>query len=350
MIEKTEQEIMENWKGDKNKPFVSVCTITYKHEKYIAEALDSFLMQETDFPFEIVVDDDCSPDHTAEVIKTYAEKFPNIVNAHLREKNVGVTTNFKENMQRAKGKYIALCEGDDYWSDLNKLQFQINIMEKHPDCDMSFHPSKIVYGTTETDVIMAEHSVDMKIYTISEVIKGSGSFCPTASTIYKKSVLDKIPDWFNDSPVGDYFLQIFGSFNGGALYINKIMSIYRQGVDGAWSSSMKSLDVQEQFFRRMVSSLDNLDIFLDRKYHNEIYGMKIHRYQTMAMLYLDHKFFKEFQQLMNELMAIAEYQIGMEYKLYYKMKEKPKLLYLLRQYPWILSALKSIYIHVRYQK
>lgn len=117
MIARTEKEIMQHWEGDLETPIVSICTITYNHEKFIEEALDSFLMQETNFPFEIVVDDDCSPDATAEIIKKYMQKYPNIMNVRLREKNVGSMQNFLENMQRAKGKYIALCEGDDYWTD-----------------------------------------------------------------------------------------------------------------------------------------------------------------------------------------------------------------------------------------
>ena len=117
MIERTEQEIMQNWKGDNSVPLVSICTITYNHKKYIAEALDSFLMQKTNFPFEIVVDDDCSPDNTSEVIKKYRKKFPNIIKANLREETIGMIPNFIENMKRAKGKYIALCEGDYYWID-----------------------------------------------------------------------------------------------------------------------------------------------------------------------------------------------------------------------------------------
>ena len=96
MIDKTEQEVMKNWKGDTEIPLLSICTISYNHEKYIAEALDSFLIQETDFPFEIVIDDDCSPDGTANIIEQYIEKYPNIINANLRKINVGMMKNFTE--------------------------------------------------------------------------------------------------------------------------------------------------------------------------------------------------------------------------------------------------------------
>ena len=136
---RSETEIMKNWKGDSNTPLVSVCTITYNHEKFIAEALDSFLMQETDFPFELVVDDDCSPDGTADVVRQYMIKFPNIIKPNLREKNVGMMPNFIENMKRAKGKYIALCEGDDYWTDPLKLQKQVDFLEGNEGYVCAYH-------------------------------------------------------------------------------------------------------------------------------------------------------------------------------------------------------------------
>ena len=112
---------------------VSVIVLTYNHEKYVRQALDSILMQKTTFAYEILVGDDASTDGTAEILKEYQKKYPNIFRLFLREKNIGATKNSYELLTSAKGRYLATCEGDDYWTDPNKLQLQVDFLEKHPD-------------------------------------------------------------------------------------------------------------------------------------------------------------------------------------------------------------------------
>lgn len=270
MLNRTEQEIMKNWKGDLSKPLVSVCTITYNHEKYIAEAIDGFLMQETNFPFEILIDDDCSPDNTAEIVKEYQNKYPNIIKARLRDKNVGAMVNFIENMSRANSRYIALCEGDDYWIDSQKLQIQINEMKKYPDVNISFHPAyELIDGKKRN--VLAGHSKENKIFTTSEVILGDGGFMPTASLVVKKEIVDNLPEWFHkDAPVGDYFIQIFGAKKAGALYINRVMGIYRIQHIESWSHSIKNENNKIMFVEKMQKVMKNLDEELNHKYFSEI--------------------------------------------------------------------------------
>jgi glycosyltransferase involved in cell wall biosynthesis len=125
-----------------NNILVSICIITYNQEKYIAEALNSFLIQKTDFDFEILIHDDASTDKTPQIIKEYEEKYPNIIKPIYQTENKyskGVSVDLAYNFPRAKGKYIAVCEGDDYWIDRNKLQIQIDYMEKHPQCALCVH-------------------------------------------------------------------------------------------------------------------------------------------------------------------------------------------------------------------
>ena len=121
MFNKTEQEIIKNWQGDISLPVVSICSITYNHESYIEEAIDSFLMQETDFPFEIVVGEDYSTDGTRQIIEEYLEQYPNIIKLITSDNNVGPNRNFMRTLNACTGKYIAICEGDDYWIDNDKL-------------------------------------------------------------------------------------------------------------------------------------------------------------------------------------------------------------------------------------
>ncbi len=156
---------MQNRKGDIATPLVSVCTITYNHEKYIVEAIDSFLMQKTNFPFEIVIDDDCSTDDNAKTIRGYADKYPNIIKANLREKNIGMVANGMENLKRARGEYIALCEGDDYWTDPEKLQTQTDEMRKHPNINLCFHSADEVIEGKLSGVIIGNNGDENRVFT-----------------------------------------------------------------------------------------------------------------------------------------------------------------------------------------
>jgi len=219
MHHRTEQEIMQNWKTH-DKPLVSICCITYNHERYIEEALDSFLMQNTDFPFEIVVDDDCSSDNSVELIKKYIKKYPTLMSTRLREKNVGMMPNDIGNIQRAKGEYIAFCEGDDYWTDADKLQIQLDLMMENPECFLSFHPADEVMDDKLTGRAYATHEAENRVFTDIEMIRRIGaSFCPTASMVIRREVMDPIPDFYTTAPVGDVFIQLLASLNGGALFI-----------------------------------------------------------------------------------------------------------------------------------
>jgi glycosyltransferase involved in cell wall biosynthesis len=270
MFDKTEQEIMKNWKGDITQPVVSVCCITYNHEKYIAEAIDSFLMQETDFPFEIVIGEDCSTDDTRKVIEEYIKKYPKIVKLIKSEYNVGMNVNFQRTIKVCKGNFIALCEGDDYWTNPKKLQIQIDEMKKNPDVDISFHPAYELIDNKKGK-ILSQHSNTNKVFTTSEVIQGDGGFMPTASLILKKEVVLDFPNWFyKDAPVGDFFIQIFASIKGGSLYISIPMSIYRTSHTGSWSESIKDENKKILFVEKMQKVMKLLDKQLEYRYSKEI--------------------------------------------------------------------------------
>lgn len=126
---RSEDEIKAGWQGDDEVPAVSICCVAYNHEKYIETALKSFLMQETNFPFEIIVGEDCSSDDTFNIISRYREKYPNLIKVISNKNNVGMHKNFFRVFDAAKGEYIAICEGDDSWADKEKLQKQKDFMD-----------------------------------------------------------------------------------------------------------------------------------------------------------------------------------------------------------------------------
>ena len=272
MINKTEQEIMKNWQGDISEPVVSICCITYNHEKYIEETIDSFLMQETNFPFEIVLGEDCSTDNTRKIVEKYKENYPNIIKLIVSENNVGMQANGQRTMEACRGKYVALCEGDDYWTDAKKLQVQIDEMKKYPDVSISFHPAyEFIDG--KIGKILSNHANKTKIFTTAEVILGDGDFCPTASLIVKNEVLRNLPKWYyTEAPVGDYFIQIFGSIKGGMLYIPLMMSCYRIHGMG-WTLNQSSVDIREKWLTRMIKTLNHLNTFLENRFNSEIEKM-----------------------------------------------------------------------------
>ncbi|VAW76724.1 putative glycosyltransferase - possibly involved in cell wall localization and side chain formation of rhamnose-glucose polysaccharide [hydrothermal vent metagenome] len=228
MYIKSEEEIKKSWKGDETNPLVSICCITYNHEKYISDALNSFLMQETKFPFEIVIGEDCSDDKTLKIIKEYKLNYPTIIRVITSERNVGMCENFDRVIDAAQGEYIALCEGDDYFTIKDKLT--INVKEMKNDMRLSF-----VFGPA---VQINEKNDDKKIrnqYTKKEVskidlnwvLKKGGAFYPTPTSFFRKSVLHEKPKWFDFHFTRDYPLAILSVLKGRIGYIDKVTACYR---------------------------------------------------------------------------------------------------------------------------
>jgi glycosyltransferase involved in cell wall biosynthesis len=265
MAHKVEKEIMKNWQGDISKPIVSICCITYNHEKYISEAIDSFLMQETDFPFEIVIGEDCSTDNTIKIIEKYIGMYPNIIRLITSKKNVGMLKNGHRILMKSKGIYLTSCEGDDYWTDSNKLQIQVDAMEKNPEISMCFHLSSTLdnKGIIEPPKYIKKN----KIYDIKKLITSEFHFVQTNTIIFKKESLKNLNfDLLFESPVGDVWLKISSAMPNGALFINRNMSIYRKRSIGSWTSSMEEDNRFLEYISDMMKSIDNFDRYWDFKY------------------------------------------------------------------------------------
>ena len=124
---------------------ITVICISYNQEKYIRQTLEGVIMQKTDFDFEVIISDDYSTDNTANIIREYEKKYPDIFRIFYHDKNMGSINNFIFALSRTKSKYVALCEGDDYWTDPYKLQKQVDFLEAHPDYSICFHPVRVIY-------------------------------------------------------------------------------------------------------------------------------------------------------------------------------------------------------------
>lgn len=168
------------------KPLVSVCCLVYNHEPYLRDCFEGFVKQQTTFPFEILVHDDASTDHSADIIREYTAKYPHLFKPIYQTENQyskGIRVTNQYQYPRAQGKYIAICEGDDYWTDPNKLQMQVDFLEAHPDYSMCFHGANLkIEGSLYTHA-KCEHVQD-KDYTAEDLLKQW--IVPTASIVMKR--------------------------------------------------------------------------------------------------------------------------------------------------------------------
>ena len=260
---------------------VSICCITYNHEKYIKDALEGFLNQKTNFNFEILIHDDASIDNTANIIREYENKYPNIIRGIYQtenqySKNNKIAETFLFPM--ARGKYIALCEGDDYWIDNNKLQKQVNFLEENEEYSLVVHPSLCENQVSNERYKMKSFNTD-KSLDLREFLEEYYHVAPkvlfqTSSLVFRgkyiKELLIEKPQFNYNCNVGDIPLELFLANKGKIYFFNSFMSVYRTCVPGSWTLKQRS-DLQ------CIKSLENMkqmytefDIYTGKKYEKII--------------------------------------------------------------------------------
>lgn len=209
---------------------VSVCMITYNHEKYISQAIDSVLMQKTNFDYEIVIGEDCSTDRTREIVLEYKAKYPDKIKLLLQEKNVGMMQNFIDTLKACSGKYIALLEGDDYWTDPYKLQKQVDFLEANPEYVLTFHKISILHLNGN---ITIHPNLQKNIFGLEDLI--SGNFVPTCSVVFR-NIPFEFPSFYRRLRIGDYPLYFLLMKYGKFYYLDFNMATYRLHKESNFSS------------------------------------------------------------------------------------------------------------------
>lgn len=219
---------------------VSVIMISYNQEKYIRQAIESVFSQNVDFDLEILIGDDASQDDTPKIIAELAEQDSRLIPV-LREKNFGMNRNFIDIVNRAKGKYLAILEGDDFWLDNNKLKKQVEILEANPDCYICYTNSRIIddndefirnfYDTKDRKGWFQKPHKKLKFDTLIQ-----GNFINTASIMYRRIEDLEIPEWFYDLKLGDWPFSLFHAEKGDMIYLDEITACYRQHSASNWSS------------------------------------------------------------------------------------------------------------------
>ena len=213
-------------------PFVSICCITYNHEPYIKDTLEGFVNQKTNFPFEIIISDDCSKDKTRDIIEEYKAKYPELIRDISPQKNMGSQANFYYVQEQAEGKYIAICEGDDFWTDPLKLQKQVDILEED---------DSLIVCCTNYDVVdkqgnllqakkggVVPHDKEGR-YNLRDFFRDNHSY-PTLSVVYRNSHKEEVLAKFlhtQNAYLGDWTLWICLLIYGDMYYLNQVTCAYR---------------------------------------------------------------------------------------------------------------------------
>lgn len=225
---------------------VSICCLCYNHEKYIRNALNSFISQRKNFELEIIIFDDQSTDNSREILESYRDKYPNIIRLMYPQENIYSKgrTAFFDIIQEADGQYLAFCEGDDYWCDPEKLISQYEFMVNNKDIGICFHPALTLNIDGEVkDLGYGHYGKKIDIHPFKNILEVSGGYMAMASIFARKSKFEELfsmnPEFFSKE-TWHSTIQLVASYPHGAGYLPKAMCVYRSLHEGSWSHNMNS--------------------------------------------------------------------------------------------------------------
>lgn len=328
------------------RPKVSIVVITYNHEKFISKALDSFIMQKTDFKFEVIVAEDCSTDKTREIICEYSKRYPDIIKPVLRNKNIGVYENFMDACERVNGQYVIINDGDDYFSDSEKLQKQVEFLDANMDYSICFHPVTIMW-TDKSHVDMVFPAWDkvrklkLDIYELLEE-----NYIQTNSCMYRWEFTNKnIRDFVPEIVPGDWYLHLLHAKVGKIAFLPEVMSVYRRHPGGIWWSTVTDID---QFHLKNGIKLLN---FYSNVYRNIVNKSDCYldrltsEFNKIMNVYYENGCFDKLVEIKNQF--YDEVQLSLrnknheEYKNYKRYKKYRKLFKIL-----LLTSICSIILNI----
>ena len=273
-------------------PIISIICNTYNQEKYIADALNSFLMQAVSVPFEILVHDDASTDGTADVIRVYEQRFPEIVKPIYQTENQyskGVSITAEIQIPRAKGKYIAFCEGDDYWTGPQKLQKQYDFMEAHPQASACCH----AYSMVDKEKNLIEERLDFQqdcIVPMKKLIGDQLKVPHFATIVVRGDIIKEFQACFLGVRSNDMILRVFCATKGDVYYMNQNMSCYRRFTEGSWTMRVgKNKENMIAQLKKYIPFLGALDEYTQGKYAEDIKQVMDERLFAIDLLENNYK-------------------------------------------------------------
>ncbi len=244
-----------------NELVVSICCIAYKHEAFIAETINSIVRQKTNFKFKLIIGEDKSPDGTRSICEEYAAKYPDLIELLPSDKNYGMMGNFIRTLQACKGKYTAVCEGDDYWIDDHKLQRQVDFLEQNPEFSLCFSDIATINADgSEHPRTFPEWTKD--VVTIEDVVRCGYVFIPTATLLFRNILPSPMPDFYYKAISGDIGLHLMLLDKGKGKMIPGKTAVYRMHPGGI----TKSKDHQEQALIKQYELYEDTNKYLEYRY------------------------------------------------------------------------------------
>lgn len=262
-------------------PLVSVIMLAYDHEKFIGEAIESIVHQKTDFQFQLIIGEDCSTDNTRNICREYKSKYPDKIILLSPDKNEGSILNLFNCYEQALGsQYFAMCEGDDYWIDLNKLQKQVDFMSKNKDFAICFTNSRVEYFDEKKSSYELNEGIKKDVFTLSDLIgEDEIWFMATATLLIRTDSLGPFPDWLRKSKSGDIPMAILAARKGKIKYLPSVTAVYRKHAGGISLTDHKD---DEGFLRNRIYMYSNLNADTGFKF-NERFSRNIARYYYMIL-------------------------------------------------------------------
>lgn len=265
---------------------VSVLIITYNQEEFIAQAINSALMQEVSFDYEIIIGEDASTDRTREIVLEFEKKYPDQIRVLLHDRvgaerdralGLGGRTGFLKCLQACRGQYVALLDGDDYWTDVHKLQKQVDFLESHPDFAICCHNVTVFYEDGSKEPANLIPPDQKEVSTLEDLL--FINFIPTCSVVFRRGLFDEFPDWYQTLRIGDWPMHIMNAQHGKIRFLNEAMAAYRVHQGGVWSSTGPASQRLE-----VIRMLDHLNGYLGYKYKKQISAAKAEWYHQLAQI------------------------------------------------------------------
>lgn len=245
-------------KKEESRPMVSVVMIAYNNARHITSAIEGVIRQKSDFPIELLISDDASTDNTRDIIRHYASLYPDIVKPHYNESNLGIQRNYLSVFPFVSGKYMAMCDADDYWFCHTKLARQVKYMESHPECAITFHR---VINLFEPSGIKSLSSCAPANLQISDLARAN--LITNMSVLYRRELVDlqHLPSWLAETKLLDYGMHMLYAAHGSIHFFRRPMGVYRQWEKGAWSNTKR----YDQLNMALAVRLHLLDEFKHNK-------------------------------------------------------------------------------------
>ncbi len=307
---------------------VSVFCLAYNHEKYLRRCLEGFVTQKTNFPFEVLIHDDASTDGTADIIREYEEKYPNIIKPLYQTQNQysqGIKITKTHLKPRAQGEYFAWCEGDDYWTDCNKLQKQVDFLDSHPEYACCYHRVRFE-NLRENSTRYIPQMQASREFTLEEIVK-KGAIFHLSAQMMRRDVYNAKPESLEAKGFGDVPMYIFGAISGKVWVMEEVMSVYNHGVEGSYTLRMKKSSTEKRIAheKEYKALLERFNEYTNYQYNN-VFAYAIDRLQfSIYRLSGDRKKMRDPQ-----------------YREFYKRHQKEQMVYFKNKYLPFLGNLKKM--------